>query len=60
MTLIFYRLKQPIVIGFIVAGIIIGPYTPSFSLIHNSDVLHLFAEMGVILLLFSVGTEFPI
>ncbi len=60
MTLIFYRLKQPVVIGFIVAGIIIGPHTPPFSLIHNSDVLNLFAEMGVILLLFSVGMEFPI
>ena len=60
MTLIFYRLKQPVVIGFIVAGIIIGPYTPPFSLIHNSDVLNLFAEMGVILLLFTVGMEFPI
>ena len=60
MTLIFYRLKQPIVIGFIVAGIIIGPHTPPFSLIHNTDVLNLFAEMGVILLLFTVGMEFPI
>lgn len=60
MTLIFYRLKQPIVIGFIVAGIIIGPHTPPFSLIYNTDVLNLFAEMGVILLLFTVGMEFPI
>ncbi len=60
MTLIFYRLKQPIVIGFIVAGIIIGPYSPPFSLIHNLEVLNLFAEIGVILLLFTVGMEFPI
>ena len=60
MTLIFYRLKQPIVIGFIVAGIIIGPYSPPLSLIHNLEVLNLFAEIGVILLLFTVGMEFPI
>ncbi len=60
MTLAFYRLKQPVVIGFIVAGIIIGPYSPPFSLIHNLDALNLFAEMGVILLLFTVGMEFPI
>jgi CPA2 family monovalent cation:H+ antiporter-2 len=60
MTLVFYRLKQPIVIGFIVAGIIIGPHSPPFSLIHNSDVLNLFSELGVILLLFTVGMEFPI
>jgi CPA2 family monovalent cation:H+ antiporter-2 len=60
MTLAFYRLKQPVVIGFIVAGIIIGPYSPPFSLIHDLDALNLFAEMGVILLLFTVGMEFPI
>ncbi len=60
MALVFHRLRQPIVIGFIVAGVIIGPYTPPFSLIHNTDVLNLFAELGVILLLFTVGMEFPI
>ena len=60
MTLIFYRLRQPIVIGFIIAGVIIGPHTPPFSLIHNDEVLNLFAELGVILLLFTVGMEFPI
>lgn len=60
MTLLFYKLKQPIVIGFIIAGVIIGPHTPPFSLIHNDEVLNLFAELGVILLLFTVGMEFPI
>lgn len=60
MTVVFHRLKQPIVIGFIVAGIIIGPYSPPFSLIHNLDILNLFAEIGVVLLLFTVGMEFPI
>jgi CPA2 family monovalent cation:H+ antiporter-2 len=60
MTLAFYKLKQPVVIGFIVAGIVIGPYSPPFSLIHNLDILNLFAELGVILLLFTVGMEFPI
>src|SRR6476646_8598625 len=39
---------------------IIGPYTPPFSLIINIDVLNLFAEIGIILLLFVVGMEFPI
>ncbi len=60
MTLVFHRLKQPIVIGFIIAGVIIGPHTPPFSLIHNDEVLKLFSELGVILLLFTVGMEFPI
>src|SRR6476660_1687612 len=48
------------IIGYIIAGMIIGPYTPPFSLISNFDVLNLFAEIGVILLLFVVGMEFPI
>ncbi len=58
MALIFYRLKQPLVIGFIVAGIIIGPHTPPLSLIHEVDAFNLFAEIGVVLLLFTVGMEF--
>ena len=46
MTLVFYRLRQPIVIGFIIAGVIIGPdIPPPFSLIHNDEVLNLFAEL---------------
>ncbi|MGC2382037.1 MAG: cation:proton antiporter, partial [Nitrososphaeraceae archaeon] len=60
MALLSYKLKQPMVIGYILAGMIIGPYTPPFSLIRNVDVLNLFAEIGIILLLFVVGMEFPI
>jgi K+:H+ antiporter len=36
------------------------PYTPPFSLLINADILNLFAEIGIILLLFVVGMEFPI
>ncbi len=43
-TIIFYRLKQPIVVGYLIAGIIIGPYTPPFSLITHIDILNIFAE----------------
>jgi CPA2 family monovalent cation:H+ antiporter-2 len=46
--------------GYIGAGMIIGPHTPPFSLVINVDVLELLAEVGVILLLFVVGLEFPI
>ena len=60
MTFISYKLKQPLVIGYIIAGIIIGPHSPPFSLVGNLDVLNLFAEIGVILLLFVVGMEFPL
>jgi CPA2 family monovalent cation:H+ antiporter-2 len=60
MTFISFKLKQPLVIGYIIAGIIIGPHSPPFSLILNLDILNLFAEIGVILLLFVVGMEFPL
>jgi CPA2 family monovalent cation:H+ antiporter-2 len=60
MTIISYKLKQPLILGYIGAGIIIGPQTPPFSFISNIEVLNLFAEMGIILLLFTVGMEFPI
>jgi len=60
MLVITHRLKQPMVIGYILAGMIIGPYTPPFSLIHNINSLNTFAELGIIMLLFVIGTEFPI
>jgi K+:H+ antiporter len=60
MTIISYKLKQPLILGYIGAGIIIGPHTPPFSLISNTDVLNLFSQIGIILLLFTVGMEFPI
>ncbi|WKT57359.1 cation:proton antiporter [Candidatus Nitrosotenuis chungbukensis] len=46
--------------AYIVAGMIIGPHTPPFSLITHVDILHVFAEIGIILLLFVIGMEFPI
>lgn len=60
MAFVSFKFKQPLVIGYILAGMIIGPHTPPFSLILNLDILNLFAEMGIILLLFVVGMEFPI
>lgn len=60
MALISYRLKQPLVIGYIGAGMIIGPYTPPFSLVLHTEVLNLLAELGIVLLLFVVGLEYPI
>ena len=60
MALISFKLKQPMVIGFILAGMIIGPYTPLFNYILNVEVLNLFAEIGIILLLLIVGMEFPL
>jgi len=60
MALISYKLKQPMVIGYIGAGMIIGPYTPPFSLVLQPEVLNMLAEIGIVLLLFVVGLEYPI
>jgi len=60
MALVSYRLKQPMVIGYIAAGMIIGPYTPPFSFILHPEILNLLAEIGIVLLLFVVGLEYPI
>jgi CPA2 family monovalent cation:H+ antiporter-2 len=60
MLAITFKLRQPMVIGYIIAGMIIGPYTPPFSLVRSPETLNLFAELGIIMLLFVTGTEFPI
>jgi monovalent cation:H+ antiporter-2, CPA2 family len=57
---VFYKLRQPLIIGYLFAGIIVGPFTPPFNLIQNVDYLSVFAEIGVVLLLFTIGLEFPV
>jgi CPA2 family monovalent cation:H+ antiporter-2 len=58
--LVNYKLKQPMVIGYILVGIIIGPHTPPFSYITDLETINAIAELGIIMLLFVIGTEFPI
>jgi K+:H+ antiporter len=60
MLIITHKLRQPMVIGYIVAGMIIGPYTPPFSLISSIQPVNILSELGIIMLLFVIGTEFPI
>ena len=54
-----YILKQPLILGFLVAGILIGPFGP-FSLIKNIDMLNNFSDIAIVLLLFGVGLTFPL
>ena len=56
-SLIFQRLRQPVVFGYLVAGMIIGPYIP-IPLVANEAMVHAFSELGVVLLMFSIGLEF--
>ena len=60
MALLSYKLHQPLIIGYVVAGMIVGPYTPPVSLLSHPDILNLFAEIGIVFLLFAVGLEYPV
>ena len=57
--LLAWRLKLPLILGFVVGGVVISPFTPGPQLsdLHTFEV---FAEVGVVLLMFSIGVEFSI
>src|SRR5438552_13708890 len=59
-TVIFHRFQQPVVLGYIIAGVIIGPHTPPFPLIKDQEAIQTLSELGVILLMFSLGLEFSL
>ena len=53
---VFQKLRQPVIVGFLATGVIFGPH--GVGLIRRSDEVETLAEIGVILLLFTVGIEF--
>ena len=57
-TIVFKKLKQPIVLGYIVAGFLVGPHFDYFPTIHNEENIDFWAQIGIIVLLFSLGLEF--
>jgi CPA2 family monovalent cation:H+ antiporter-2 len=57
--LVAWRIKQPILLGYVVAGLIVSPLTPGLR-VHDTHVFELMAEVGVVLLMFSVGIHFSI
>ncbi|MEK6964834.1 MAG: cation:proton antiporter [Thermoproteota archaeon] len=74
-TLAFFKIRQPLIIGYLFAGMLIGPLSPlwtsllpadpfqsgagSLGILSDVSVLNVFAEIGIILLLFVIGIEFP-
>ncbi len=74
-TLAFFKIRQPLIIGYLFAGMLIGPLSPLWTsllpenggtekisgigILSDISALNLFAEIGVILLLFVIGIEFP-
>ncbi len=59
-TILCHRFKQPVVLGYIIAGLIIGPHTPPYNLIHDTGTVQILSELGVIFLMFSLGLEFSL
>jgi CPA2 family monovalent cation:H+ antiporter-2 len=57
-TLLFRKLHQPPVLGYLIAGVLVGPYTLPFSPITETHTISLLADLGLVLLLFSLGLEF--
>ena len=60
MTLIFKKLKQPLVLGYIVAGFICTPHFKFAPSVVDSASIHIWSEIGVIFLLFALGLEFSL
>ncbi len=57
-TILFKYLKQPVVLGYILAGMIVSPHFELFPSTADKDNIHIWADIGVIFLLFSLGLEF--
>ncbi|ASZ13379.1 cation:proton antiporter [Chitinophaga sp. MD30] len=57
-TLIFKKLKQPLVLGYIVAGLLVGPHVSLLPTVNDVENVKTWSEIGVIFLLFSLGLEF--
>jgi monovalent cation:H+ antiporter-2, CPA2 family len=58
-TVVFQRLRQPVVLGYLLAGLIVGPYAP-LPVAADRQVVQTLSELGVILLMFSLGLEFSL
>lgn len=56
-TVLFQRLKQPVVLGYLLAGLIVGPHIP-IPLFADLDRIHTLSELGIILVMFAIGLEF--
>jgi len=59
-TILFRQFKQPVVLGYILAGMIIGPHTPPVQFISDPKTIETLAELGVIFLMFALGLEFSL
>lgn len=59
-TVLFQRLKQPVILGYLVAGLLVGPHVTIVPVVADHQVTESLAELGMILLLFAIGLEFSL
>lgn len=59
-TVVFKWLKQPLVLGYILAGFFIGPYFPWFPAVTDTENVHVWSDIGIVFLMFALGLEFSI
>ena len=57
-TIVFKKLKQPLVLGYVVAGFLVSPHMPYTASVVDQENIHLWADIGVMFLLFSLGLDF--
>src|SRR5262245_45015784 len=59
-TVTFQWLRLPVVLGYILAGVIIGPHTPPSPLIEDEATIKTLSDLGVVFLMFALGLEFSL
>ena len=57
-TIIFKKIKQPLILGYILAGFLMSPYFPLFMTVEDTEAIHTWSEIGIIFLMFHLGLEF--
>lgn len=57
-AVLFRSFRQPVVLGYLIAGVLIGPHVSPWPLINNSDAIHTLSDLGVLFLMFSLGMDF--
>ncbi|MBQ9417478.1 MAG: cation:proton antiporter [Bacteroidales bacterium] len=59
-TVVFKWLKQPLVLGYILAGFFIGPHFPWFPAVTDTESVHVWSDIGIVFLMFALGLEFSL
>src|SRR6266567_3846673 len=51
------RIGLSVIVGYLAAGVILGPYTPPFAFVHDIERIHTLSQLGLVFLMFSIGLE---